>query len=147
MKTMTCCAFCEKWFPASSRRGQTCSAQCARDQADYLAREAARVAAHPPQPEIIEPEHDPTALWCTIWDGVYAVCADWAQAAAPVYVWLHDERAWAPTGYQVADVRHVAHDALRRELEELALAGGDAEQEEAAAEIEAALARASWGEA
>ncbi len=54
---------------------------------------------------------------------VYAVAADWAQAAATV--WSYADGRWVPTGRQVADYRHDPRAALLRELRETLEASGD----------------------
>ena len=41
---------------------------------------------------------------------IYAVAANWAEAAAPVYVYGHD--GWDQCGKQVADYRHSPEQAL-----------------------------------
>jgi hypothetical protein len=43
---------------------------------------------------------------------IYAVAADWRQAADEVWVYSDSEGEWIPTGRQVADYRHSSRAAL-----------------------------------
>jgi len=54
---------------------------------------------------------------------VYAVAADWAEAACSVL--SYGEDGWQPTGRQVADFRHSARAALIEEIRQSMLASGD----------------------
>jgi hypothetical protein len=57
-------------------------------------------------------------------DEIYAVAADWRQAAAPVMAYGPD--GWYYTGRQVADYRHSPRAALAAELAEaISASNGD----------------------
>jgi len=72
---------------------------------------------------------------------LYAVDADWPNAASPVRQWGLD--SWTPTAYQSADFCHRASRALRWILIEAAQDSGD-EDEAAGAWADAQLSFAGW---
>lgn len=78
-------------------------------------------------------------LHTLIWGETVAVRADWSEASSPVYRLAEDD-SWEPTGRQVADYQHSAEDALRDELEQLAIGSGDDDSLED--EIERAVGKA-----
>ena len=58
---------------------------------------------------------------------IYAVAANWAQAASPVMVWGNEYSGWCcdEHGRQVADFCHKPREALNSILREAILADGD----------------------
>ena len=71
------------------------------------------------------------------------VKANWAEASSAIKS-LDMDGNWDVTQYQVADFGHSEHAALRQIMTEILQGGGDAQDEEALAEMEAALAKADW---
>jgi len=64
---------------------------------------------------------------------IYAVAADWSQAAGQV--WSYGEDGWIPTGQQVADYRHHACAALAREISEALVMSGEEDDEDEVSDI------------
>jgi hypothetical protein len=80
-------------------------------------------------------------LRTTCWNDRFAVRADWAQAASPVFEWGDGEWVPDPQGRQVADFRHRPELALRSCLARYAADADDAES--ANREVDEAMARAA----
>lgn len=77
-----------------------------------------------------------TTLIATWGSDTVSVTADWAQASCPITGDLDG-------GYRVADFRHRPERALRRALEQMAVASGESlDDSDTQAEIEAALEEA-----
>ena len=64
---------------------------------------------------------------------VYGVAADWGEAACTVLVYGED--GWVGSGRQVADFRHSEVAALKSEIREAIIAGGDQPDNEEVADI------------
>ncbi len=77
-----------------------------------------------------------------IWGDTYSLRANWAEASSQIE--RDTEDGWMDTGTQVADYRHSPEAAMRAELQQSAVAGGDdILNPNVAAEIDAALAEES----
>ena len=89
------------------------------------------------------PKRSFSILAVTAYGDILAVAADWRQASCEILAYGGD--GWNSTGFQVAEFRHSARQALAQQIREhIAVSEGVPSDEVDVREVESVLSRAEW---